>query len=96
MSKIPEKKGRTISKDEMDAYDKKLSEFSLEILKMPISVVKAFADYLTNAVNFSSWVADLQAKNLMYDVITKEEYDKKYHSGAAQESDDKGAVPAKS
>lgn len=73
-----EPKGRKISKEEMAEYDKKLSAMSLEILKMPISVVKSFSDYLTNAVNFSSWVADLHAKGLTYDVITIEEYNKKY------------------
>ncbi len=74
----PAASGRKISKEEMDKYDKKLSDMSIEILKMPISVVKAFADYLINAVNFSSWVADLQSKGLMYDVISKEEYEAKY------------------
>ncbi len=79
--------GRKISKEEMDKYDKKLSDMSVEILKMPISVVKAFADYLTNAVNFSSWVADLQAKGLMYDVITKSEYEAKYSKKDESQND---------
>ena len=82
--------GRKISKEEMDKYDKKLSEMSIELLKMPISVVKSFADYLINAVNFSSWVADLAAKGMCYDVITKEEFAKKYpqSSGSGEEASD--------
>lgn len=77
MEKEKEKKP-TISKDKMDAYDKKLSEMSLEIMKMPISVVKCFADYLVNMVNMASYKADLDAKGLAMDIITKAEYEKKY------------------
>lgn len=73
-----EKKKPTISKDKMDAYDKKLSEMSLEIMKMPISVVKCFADYLVNMVNMASYKADLDAKGLAMDIITKAEYERKY------------------
>lgn len=73
-----EKKKPTISKDKMDAYDKELSEMSLEIMKMPISVVKCFADYLVNMVNMASYKADLDAKGLAMDIITKAEYKKKY------------------
>lgn len=73
-----EKKKPTISKDKMDAYDKQLSEMSLEIMKMPISVVKCFADYLVNMVNMASYKADLDAKGLAMDIITKAEYEKKY------------------
>ena len=73
-----EKKKPTIPKDKMDAYDKKLSEMSLEIMKMPISVVKCFADYLVIMVNMASYKADLDAKGLAMDIITKAEYAKKY------------------
>lgn len=62
----------------MDAYDRQLSEMSLEIMKMPISVVKCFADYLVNMVNMASYKADLDAKGLAMDIITKAEYEKKY------------------
>lgn len=77
MEKV-EKKKPTISKDKMDAYDKRLSEMSLEIMKMPISVVKCFADYLVNMVNMASYKADLDAKGLAMDIITKDEYNAKY------------------
>lgn len=73
-----EKKKPTISKDKMDAYDEQLSKMSLEIMKMPISVVKCFADYLVNMVNMASYKADLDAKGLAMDIITKAEYEKKY------------------
>lgn len=72
------KKKPTIPKDKMDAYDRQLSEMSLEIMKMPISVVKCFADYLVNMVNMASYKADLDAKGLAMDIITKAEYESKY------------------
>ena len=75
---MSKEKKPTISKEQMDAYDKKLSEYSIELMKMPISVVKCFADYLVNMVNMASYKADLAAKGLAMDVITVDEYNKKY------------------
>ena len=57
----------------MDAYNKELSDFSLKIMKMPISVVKQFADYLTYMVNFSSWVSDLDRGGMTYKIVPKSE-----------------------
>lgn len=62
-----------ISKEQMDAYNKELSDFSLKIMKMPISVIKQFADYLTYMVNFSSWVADLDREGMTYKIVPKSE-----------------------
>lgn len=62
-----------ISKVQMDAYNKELSDFSLKIMKMPISVVKQFADYLTYMVNFSSWVSDLDRGGMTYKIVPKSE-----------------------
>lgn len=64
-----------ISKEQMDAYNKELSDFSLKIMKMPISVIKQFADYLTYMVNFSSWVADLDREGMTYKIVPKSEVD---------------------
>lgn len=75
---MSKEKKPTISKEQMEAYDKKLSEYSIEMMKMPISVVKCFADYLVNMVNMASYKADLAAKGLAMDVITIDEYNKKY------------------
>lgn len=62
-----------ISKEQMDAYSKELSDFSLKIMKMPIAVIKQFADYLTYMVNFSSWVADLDREGMTYKIVPKSE-----------------------
>lgn len=62
-----------ISKDQMDSYSKELSDFSLKIMKMPIAVIKQFADYLIYMVNFSSWVADLDREGMMYKIVPKSE-----------------------
>ena len=55
-----------ITKEQMDAYSKELSEFSFKIMKMPIAVIKQFADYLTYMVNFSTWVSDLDLLEFAY------------------------------
>lgn len=62
-----------ISKEQMDAYSKELSDFSFKIMKMPIAVIKQFADYLTYMVNFSSWVADLDRDGMTYKIVPKSE-----------------------
>ena len=62
-----------ISKEQMDAYSKELSDFSLKIMKMPISVIKQFADYLTYMVNFSTWVSDLDRDGMTYKIVPKSE-----------------------
>lgn len=62
-----------IAKEQMDSYSKELSDFSLKIMKMPIAVIKQFADYLTYMVNFSSWVADLDREGMTYKIVPKSE-----------------------
>ena len=62
-----------ITKEQMDAYSKELSDFSLKIMKMPISVIKQFADYLTYMVNFSTWVSDLDRDGMTYKIVPKSE-----------------------
>lgn len=62
-----------IAKEQMDTYSKELSDFSLKIMKMPIAVIKQFADYLTYMVNFSSWVADLDREGMTYKIVSKSE-----------------------
>ena len=68
--KIDSEKGK-ITKEQMDAYSKELSDFSLKIMKMPISVIKQFADYLTYMVNFSTWVSDLDRDGMTYKIVPK-------------------------
>lgn len=68
--KINSEKGK-IAKEQMDAYSKELSDFSLKIMKMPIAVIKQFADYLTYMVNFSSWVSDLDRDGMTYKIVPK-------------------------
>lgn len=62
-----------IAKEQMDAYSKELSDFSLKIMKMPIAVIKQFADYLTYMVNFSTWVSDLDRDGMTYKIVPKSE-----------------------
>lgn len=71
-----------ISKEQMDAYNKELSDFSLKIMKMPISVIKQFADYLTYMVNFSSWVADLDREGMTYKIVPKSDVESNSESDA--------------
>lgn len=71
-----------ISKEQMDAYNKELSDFSLKIMKMPISVIKQFADYLTYMVNFSSWVADLDREGMTYKIVSKSDVESNSESDA--------------
>lgn len=66
-----------IAKEQMDAYSKELSDFSLKIMKMPIAVIKQFADYLTYMVNFSSWVADLDREGMTYKIVRKSDVESK-------------------
>lgn len=70
--KINPEKGK-ISNEQMEAYSKELSDFSFKIMKMPIAVIKQFADYLTYMVNFSSWVADLDREGMTYKIVHKSE-----------------------
>lgn len=71
-----------ITKEQMDAYNKELSDFSLKIMKMPISVIKQFADYLTYMVNFSSWVADLDKDGMSYKIVPKSEVEGSFEDNA--------------
>lgn len=71
-----------IAKEQMDAYSKELSDFSLKIMKMPIAVIKQFADYLTYMVNFSSWVADLDREGMTYKIVPKSDVESNSESDA--------------
>lgn len=71
-----------IAKEQMDAYSKELSDFSIKIMKMPIAVIKQFADYLTYMVNFSSWVADLDREGMTYKIVPKSDVESNSESDA--------------
>lgn len=71
-----------IAKEQMDAYSKELSDFSLKIMKMPIAVIKQFADYLIYMVNFSTWVSDLDRDGMTYKIVPKSEVESNSESDA--------------